>query len=352
MPATRRLAVVAGCFLTVVCLGPAPLPAGDGPYRLFKEIAIGGEGGWDYLSVDPAARRLYVSHASKVVVVDLDTNTVLGEIAPTPGVHGIALALDLGRGFVSNGRDSAVSIVDLKTLQTVQTVATGENPDAILYEPAHREVYTFNGRGKSATVFDAASGALRATIPLPGKPEFAVLDESAGRIYANIEDTHQVVAIDTAKRAVVATWPLAPGEEPTGLALDPVGKRLFVGCGNRLMLMMDSTTGRVLGKLAIGAGVDATAFDPGTGLAFASSSDGTLTVARPEASGALTLVQSLATPPRSRTMALDPSTHRLYVAAAAFTTASPGPDGSPPRPQVTPGSFRVMVYEMAGPPAR
>ena len=195
-----------------------------------------------------------MSHATKVVVVDLDKDAVVGEIAPAPGVHGIAIAPDLGRGFVSNGREATVSIVDLKTLQIIGTVKTGENPDAILYEPVHKEVYAFNGRGKSATVFDAKTGEVRATIPLPGKPEFAVFDVKAGRIYNNIEDTNQLVAIDTATHAVVATWPIAPGEEASGLALDPGDHRLFVGCSNNLMLMVDATNGKVLASVPIGAG--------------------------------------------------------------------------------------------------
>jgi DNA-binding beta-propeller fold protein YncE len=285
-----------------------------------------------------------------VVVVDIDKNAVVGEIAPTPGVHGIALAPDLGRGFVSNGREATVSIVDLKTLQTTGSVKTGENPDAILYEGVHHEVYAFNGRGKSATVFDAKTAEVRATIPLPGKPEFAVFDEKAGRIYVNIEDTSQLVAIDPSAHAVVATWPIAPGEEASGLALDPATHRLFVGCSNKLMLMVDGATGKVLGSVPIGPGVDANAFDPETGLAFASSGDGTLTVARADAAGKLSVVQTLATPPRARTMTFDPTTHRLYVAAAEFTAPGTGPDGKPQRPQVVAGSLRIVVYEMATPP--
>ncbi|HUL76923.1 MAG TPA: YncE family protein [Vicinamibacteria bacterium] len=333
--------------LAVLASGLAiQLGAADGPYRQLKEIAIGGEGGWDYLSVDAAGRRLYVSHGTKVVVVDIDKDTVAGEIAPAPGVHGIALAPDLGRGFVSNGRADTVSIVDLKTLQIVGTVKTGENPDAILYEPVLHEVYAFNGRSKSATVFDAKTGEVRATIPLPGKPEFAVFDEKAGRVYDNIEDTSQLVAIDAAKHAVAATWPIAPGEEASGLALDPATQRLFVGCSNKVMLMLDATSGKVTASVPIGPGVDANAFDPGTGLAFASSGDGTLTVARPEGRDKLSVVQTLATPKRSRTMTLDPKTHRLYVAAAEFGPPTTGPDGRPQRPQVLPGSFRIVVYEM------
>jgi YVTN family beta-propeller protein len=325
-------------------------PAADGPYHQLKQIPIGGEGGWDYLSVDSSARRLYVSHATKVVVVDLDKDAVAGEIAPANGVHGIAVAPDLGRLYVSNGREATVSVVDAKTLQILSTVKTGENPDAILYEPVHKEVYAFNGRGKSATVFDAKTGEVRATIALPGKPEFAVFDEKAGRIYDNIEDTSQLVAIDPSAHAVVATWPIAPGEEASGLALDPEGHRLFVGCSNKLMEMIDAASGMVLASVPIGPGVDANAYDPGTGLAFASSSDGTLTVARAEGKDKLTVVQTLATPSRSRTMTLDPMTHKLYVAAAEFGPPPSGPDGRPQRPPVVAGSFKIVVYEMTRPP--
>jgi DNA-binding beta-propeller fold protein YncE len=342
-----RTSPAAAASLALLLLGAH---AADDPYRQLEEIAIGGEGGWDYLSVDSAARRLYVSHASKVVVIDLDQDKVVGEIAPANGVHGIAIAADLGRGFVSNGREATVSIVDLKTLQITGTVKTGENPDAILYEPVTHEVYAFNGRGKSATVFDARTGELRATIPLPGKPEFAVFDETAGRIYNNIEDTSQLVAIDPATHAVVATWPIAPGEEASGLALDPERHRLFVGCSNERMLMLDASNGKVIASVPIGAGVDANAYDPGTGLAFASSSDGTLTVARPEGRDTLSVVQTLQTPRRSRTMTLDPKTHRLYVAAADFGPPASGPDGRPQRPPIVAGSFKVVVYEMARPP--
>lgn len=347
MKALRLTLLVAGLLGS-----QAALPAADGPYTLLAEIKAGGEGGWDYLSVDSAARRLYVSHATKVVVIDLDTNTIAGEIAPTSGVHGVAVAPELGRGFVSNGRDNTASIFDLKTLQITGSVKTGENPDCILFEPAHREVYTFNGRGKSATVFDALSGEVKATIPLPGKPEFAVVDVKAGRIYNNIEDAHDIVVIDTATHAVVATWPIAPGEEASGLAIDLANHRLFTVASNNLLLALDSTTGKVLSTLPIGPGVDAAAYDPGTGLVFASSSDGTLTVAKADAAGTLSLVQTLATPPRSRTMTLDPKTHRIYVSAAEFTAPVPAAAGArPQRPPMVAGSFKVVVYGMAGAPA-
>jgi DNA-binding beta-propeller fold protein YncE len=277
----------------------------------------------------------------------MEKNTVVGSIAPTPGVHGFAVAADLGKGFASNGRENKAAVVDLKTLQILSSVATGENPDAILYEPARKEVYAFNGTGKSATVFDAVTGVVKTTIPLPGKPEFAVVDVKAGRIYNNIEDTSAVVAIDTATHKIVNTWPIAPGEEASGLAIDLAHHRLFIGCSNNMMVMMDSTSGKILGSIPIGEGVDANAFDPGTGYAFASSSDGTLTVATVDAAGKLSVVQKLATPLRTRTMTLDPVTHRLYAAAAEYKPGAPGADGKPPaRPAMVPGSFKVVVYEL------
>jgi len=344
---TKRLTVLACTALVASAIAwQAPLGAADGPYRLLKEIPVGTEGGWDYASVDSAAKRLYVTHGTMVVVIDTEKNAVVGTIAPTPGVHGFAIAPDLGKGFASNGRENKAAVVDLATLKILSSVETGQNPDAILYEPAHKEVYTFNGTGKSATVFDATTGAVKATIPLAGKPEFAVVDVKAGRIYNNIEDTSTVVAIDTATHKVVNTWPIAPGEEASGLAIDLANHRLFIGCSNNMMVMMDSATGKVLGNVPIGEGVDANAFDPGTGFAFASSSDGTLTVAKVDAAGKLAVVQKLATPQRTRTMTLDPTTHRLYAAAAEYKPGAPGADGKPGRPTMVPGSFKVMVYEM------
>jgi DNA-binding beta-propeller fold protein YncE len=350
---TRR--ITAGLTLGTLCCASllvvagvprAALHAAEGPYRLLKEIPVGTEGGWDYARVDSEAKRLYVSHATSVVVIDTATNAIVGTIAPAPGVHGIALAPELGKGFISNGRENKAAVFDLKTMKILSSVDTGANPDAILYEPGHKEVYTFNGNGKSATVFDAATGVVKATIPLPGKPEFAVVDVKAGRIYNNIEDTDSIVAIDTATHKVVNTWPIAPGEEASGLAIDLANHRLFAVCSNNMMVMLDSVSGKVLSTLPIGPGPDAAAFDPGTGLVFASSSDGTMTVAKVEA-GKLGLVQKLATPPRTRTMTLDPATHRVYAAAAAYTPGPAGVGGAPGRGAAAPGSFKVMVYELA-----
>ena len=321
--------------------------AADGPYRLLKEIPVGGEGGWDYLSVDEAARRLYVTHAGKVVVIDLDKQTVVGEIADTPGVHGFAIAAKLGRGFSSNGQESKASIVDLKTLATISKVETGANPDAIMYEPGQEEVYAFNGRGKSATVFQAKTGKVVATVELPGKPEFAVADSKAGRVYNNIEDKSEVVAIDTKTHKIVNEWPIAPGESASGMAIDLVRHRLFIGCHNKMMVMMDSTNGKVVATVPIGSGVDANAFDPDTRLAFSSNGEGNVTIAREEAPDKLTVIQTLITERGARTMTLDPKTHNIYLASAKYEPAPEPQAGAPrQRPRMVPGSFKVLVYAM------
>lgn len=330
--------------LAIVGLTALGLHAQDGPYTFAREIAIGGEGGWDYLSVDPAAHRLYVSHATKVVVIDTVANKVVGEITETPGVHGFAIAADLGRGFSTNGRENKASIVDLKTLKTIQKTDTGENPDAVLYEPARKEVYTMNGRGKSATVIDAQTGKVVATIPLEGKPESAQADSTAGKVYVNIEDMNAIQVIDTATHKVTATWPIAPGEEATGMAFDAANHRLFIGCGNKLMLMVDSTNGKVVYSVPVGEGVDSTWFDPTTKLAFTSNGEsGTVTVAHVDSPAVVRVVQTLKTRPGARTMALDPATHTIYLAATDY---EPQPAGAKGRPKAIVGTFRVLVYQM------
>jgi YVTN family beta-propeller protein len=310
-------------------------------YHLLKTIPVGGDGGWDYLSVDESARRLYVSHATKVVVIDIEKNTVVGEITNTPGVHGLAPAPELGRGFVSCGREDKAAIVDLKTLQILSKVDTGKNPDGMLYDPAQKEVYMFNGRGQSATVIDAKEGRVVATIPLGGKPEFAAVDTKASRVFNNIEDKSEVVAIDTQKHEVVNRWPIAPGEEASGMAFDEANHRLFLGCGNKLMVMLDSTSGKVVGSVPIAEGVDANAFDPATKLAFASCGDGTVTIAHEDTPDKLTVVQTLKTARGARTMTIDPQTHRIYLGAAEY---EPTTDPAQRRPKMVAGSFKILVY--------
>jgi len=341
----RRL--LAATILSVLGAALAPICRADGPYHFLKEIPVGGEGGWDYLSVDPVGRRLYVSHATKVVVIDIDKNEIVGEIADTPGIHGVALAPDLKRGFTSNGRENKAGIVDLETLQTLSKVDTGQNPDGMLYEPGRQEVYMFNGHGRSATVFDAKTGTIVATIPLSGKPEFSAADPTAGRVYDNIEDKSEVAVIDTTTHQVVATWPVAPGEEASGMAIDVEHHRLFLGCGNKLMVMMDSTNGKVVTTVPIDQGVDANAFDPGTQLAFASCGVGTVIIAKEETPDKLTVVQTLPTERGARTMTLDPKTHNIYLATAKYE-AQPEPAAGTPRqrPKMIPGTFKILIYGM------
>ncbi len=300
-------------------------------YKLLKEIPIGGAGGFDYLTVDAAGRRLYVSHGTKAVVIDVDKDSVVGEIADTPRIHGIAIAPELGRGFTSNGGEGKASIFDLKTLQTLSKVGTGQNPDAILYDPGQQEVYTFNGRDNTASVIEAKSGKVVATITLPGKPEFATVDVKAGHIYNNLENKSEVAVIDTKTHQVVSSWPIAPGEEPSGMAIDVEHHRLFIGCGGgekKLMVMMDNTSGKVIASVPIGTGVDANAFDPGTQLAFASCGDGTTTIAHEDSPDKLTVVQTLKTQRGARTMTVDTKTHRIYLSVGSGET------------------FKVLVYGM------
>ncbi len=312
-------------------------------YHLAKTIQVGGEGGWDYLSVDTTGRRLFVSHATKVVVIDLDKEEVVGEIADTPGIHGIAVAADLGKAFCSNGRENKVSMVDLKTLKTLSKIETGENPDAIIYDPAAHEVYAFNGRSRSASVIDAKEGKVTHTISLSGKPEFAVADTNASRVYVNLEDKSEVAVIDTKEHKAVATWPIAPGEEASGMAFDPAHHRLFIGCANKLMLMLDSASGKVLAKVPIGDHVDANAFDGKAQLAFASTGDGFVTIAHEDSPDKMSVAQKLKTEPGARTMTIDPQTQKIYLATAKYEASAEKSSGKK-RPPMVPGSFHVLVY--------
>lgn len=305
-------------------------------FRVIRHIPIGGAGGWDYVAVDADARRIYQSHADRVAVIDADSGKVVGTIPDTPGVHGVAIAPELGRGFISDGRSDSVTVFDRKTLAVVaQWKTTGANPDAILYEPSTKRVFTFNGRGKNATVFDAVTGNVVATIDLGGKPEFAVHD--GGRVFVNIEDTGEIAVIDAKKAALEARAPLAPCVEPSGLAIDRRNHRLFSVCDNETMAVTDASSLKVVATLPIGKGVDGAAFDDGR--AFSSNgADGTVTVVRELSPGKFEVEQTLATARGARTIAVDPKTHHLFLATAQF---GPPVEGQR-RPPVIEGTFELL----------
>jgi DNA-binding beta-propeller fold protein YncE len=330
------------CALSVSLAAAALAAAGPG-YHVTTTYKVGGEGGWDYLNADAGARRLYVSRGTHVIVLDLDSGKNVGDIPDTPGVHGIALAPELGKGFTSNGREGTVSIFDLKTLAPSSKVKVGENPDAILYDPATKRVFTFNGRSQDSSAIDAVSGKVLATIKLDGKPEFAASD-AAGEIFVNIEDKSELVAIDPNKLEVKAKWPLAPCTEPSGLSIDRKNRRLFVGCDNKMMAVVDADSGKVLATPAIGEGVDATAFDDGTDLAFASCGEGVLIVVKEESPNQFTVAENVPTQQGARTMALDSETHNVYTVTAKFGPPPAATADNPrPRRTILPDSFVVLV---------
>lgn len=317
--------------------------AADPGYHVIKKLQAGGEGGWDYLTVDDTARRLYISRGTHVMVIDIDTDKVVGDIPDTPGVHGIAVAPGLNRGFISNGRANTATIFNLKTLEVIGQVKTGTNPDAILYEPASRRVFTFNGRSKDATVFDAASGKVAGTIALGGKPEFAATD-GKGKVYVNIEDTNEVAEIDSRKLAVMRRFPLTSCEEPSGMGFDPEHQRIFSGCHNKVMAILDVKAGKVIATVPIGEGVDGNGYDPATRLAFSSNGDGTLTVVRESSPGTFEVAETVTTRRGSRTMAIDPKTHTIFLPAAKFSPPPASTSAVPkPRPAMIKDSFEILV---------
>jgi DNA-binding beta-propeller fold protein YncE len=305
------LALLSLCTALVAAAQPAP-----GGYRLARTIAVGGEGKWDYLTVDAAAHRLYVSHATRVEVIDTEKNAVVGAIPDTPGVHGIALAPEFGRGFTSNGQAGTVTVFDLESLAVITTVkVTGDKPDAIIYEPTSRRIFTFNGDSANATAIDAATAKVVGTIALGGGPEFAVAD-GKGRVYVNLEAAATLVAFDARSLEINGRWPLAPCQTPTGLGIDREHRRLFAGCRSKVMAVVDADSGRVIMTLPIGAGVDAVAYDPATALVFASNKEGTVTVVHEDSPEKFTLLGNVSTKPGAKTLALDGATHRIYLSTA------------------------------------
>jgi YVTN family beta-propeller protein len=312
--------------------------AGSSGYHVVKTLPIAGNEGWDYIVVDSDARRVYVSHSSHVVVLDADTYAEVGSIPDTQGVHGIAIAAELGRGFISNGRANTVTIFDKKTLKTLSTVSAGKNPDAIVYDAGTKRVFTMNGSSKDTTAINAGDGSVAGTLALGGKPEFAVAD-GKGSIFVNIEDTSELVQFDPQNLKVLHRWPLAPCKEPSGMAADLKTRRLFLGCDNKMMAVINANTGKVIATPAIGDGVDANAFDPDSNLAFASNGEGTLTVVHEDSADKFTVVENVPTKKSARTMALDLKTHNIFLPAAEFDAPAAGER----RGKMKPGSFVILV---------
>lgn len=334
------ISVFGFCF---VILGVISGTLASGNYKIVKKIPLGGEGRWDYLTLDSVARRLYITRSTRVTVLNVDTGLVVGEIPGTAGVHGVAIARELNRGFTSNGKAATASIFDLKTLQVIGQVKTGSDPDAIVYEPLSEKVFTFNGSSNSATVFDAKTSKILGTIALGGKPEFAVAD-GLGEIFVNLEDKSEVVAINASNLKIMQHWALKSCSEPSSIAIDKQHRRLFIGCRNQVMSVVDANTGSIKATLTIGKGTDAIAYDPVTRLAFSSNGEGGLTVVHEDSAEKFEKVNNVVTQPGARTMALDLKTHKLYLATAKFQARSTTVPGKVLfRPSIIPGSFVILV---------
>jgi len=330
----------------LLILGTVPMAAQGSGYKVVDNVKIGGDGGWDYLNCDAAAHRLYISRGTHVQVFDTQSKTVVGDIPNTIGVHGIALAQEFGRGYTSNGRDSSVTVFDLATLKTIKVIKMqASNPDAICYDPYSHRVFTFNGRSSNATAIDVQTDSIAGYLSLDGKPEFAAAD-GKGKIFVNLEDKGMIVAFESNSLKIIGRWPIAPGEGPSGLSIDREHNFLFSGCGDKLMMIVDASTGKVVSSLPIGAGVDATAYDPGTHFAFSSNGEGTVTVVQEDSAGKFTVLDNVSTQRGSRTMALDEKTHKIYLSAATFGPAPAAtPENPRPRPQMEPGSFSILILE-------
>jgi len=313
-------------------------------WAVVDHIQIGGLGGWDYLVAEPETGRLFVSHARQVVVVDLKTKSIIGSIAAN-GVHGIALAPELDRGFISNGADGKIDVFDLSTLKILDSLPAGMNPDAICYDPATKRVFAFNGKSGTATVIDAAAEKVVGEIQLGGKPEFAAAD-LRGAVFDALEDKGEILKINATTLAIEQRWSLPEGSEPSGLAIDSANERLFIGCENQTMIVLDGTSGKVMSTLPIGAGVDACVYDPIGKRAFASCGDGTLTVIQQTDKDTYAVIEKATTEPRARTMAFDPTTGTAYLPDARFgPLPAPTADQPKPRPPIVPDSMEILVVK-------
>jgi len=330
-------------FLITALLLLGSLAVDAQQYKISGRIPFPGEGGWDYLAVDSANRRLYVSHSTQVEVVDLDSEKPVAKITGMKRIHGIAVANDFNRGYISDGGDDVVVIFDLKSDAVLQKVPAGKNPDGILYDPYSKRVFAFNGRSNDATAIDAASGKVAGTVALDGKPEFPVSD-GKGNVYVNIEDKSEIAQLDPQTLKVKKTWSLSPCEEPSGLAIDLEARRLFSVCSNNKMAVVNADSGQVIATVAIGNGPDAAGYDPARKLVFSSNGEGTLTVVRQDSPDKYTVLENVPTEKSARTMSLDTKTHKIYLSAAQLGAAPEATADNPhPRPKIIPDSFHVLV---------
>lgn len=352
----RRILRYAGCcglmalgsimLAGFVCAqSTAAQTSGASGYHLEKKVKLGGAGGWDYLEVDPATHRLFISRSTHVIVVDPEQGKIVGDIPNTQGVHGIALADELNKGFTTNGRTGDSTAFDLTSLHTIGNIKTDKGPDAVIYDPFSKRVFTFNGDSNTSTAIDAASAKVVGTVALGGGPEFGTTD-GKGKIFVNLEDKNSLVKFDAQTLKIENTWPLAPCESPSGLAIDAAHEILIVGCHNKLMTFVDGNSGKVLGTVPIGQGVDANRFDPGTGLAFASCGDGTLTIAHEDSPTSFSPVETIQTQRGARTMAIDYATHSVYLVTADMGPAPAATTENPrPRPAIIPDTFTLLIYK-------
>ena len=312
-------------------------------YKIIKKINVPGDGKWDFITFDNTSRTVYVSHATLMQAIDVDKGTIKGEVKNTPGIHGIAIANEAGKGFTSNGKDSTVTVFDLKTFATIKTIKVpGSNPDHIIYDSFSKNIFVFNNKSSDVSIIDPKQLTILKTAKLDGMPELAVSD-GKGSIYVNLEDKNEMVKLDAKTYEVKARWPLAPGEEPTGIALDSKNGRLFAGCANKTLVVINAATGKVVSTQPIGDKVDGVAFDPATKQIFTSNGEGTVTVIQQESADSYKVIEIVTTKKGAKTIALDETKHQLYISAAEMSTPAAS-EGTPnPKPIVTPGTFGVLV---------
>ena len=332
-------------MLSTVLLTGATAGLQSQSYHVTHTYTLGGDGGWDYLSLDTVGHRLFVARQDRVMVLDPASGKVQAEIPGLNRAHGIAFDYADGKGFATSGGDSSVVIFDLKTLQVTGRTIAAPDADAVLFDPVTKRIFTFNGDSRSSSVIDAASGKRIGTIDLGGGPEFAV-SAGDGKLYVNLEDSSAIDEIDAATMKVLRRWPLAPCQSPSGLAIDRAHHRLFSGCHNKVIAISDAQAGKVITTVPIGEGVDANRFDPGTQLAFASTGDGTITVVHEDGPDTYRVVTNVATKRGARTMEVDLATHVVYTVSADFgPPPAPTPDRPRPRPSIVPGTFALLVLE-------